>query len=200
MAIKLKPIQTTQKTIETNEHKTDISKSMEHIIQSRKIYIDKKDGFFFLITLFMLLVISLVALSFAHDFSFSKFIKVTKSFNFSNIILILSNLIFSTLSILSVFRYLNLKKKLKEIFNNPILNQNETTKYEIIIYHLGDIYTKNKVVCDEFMASLDNQKINCNEIIQRKNLLSEQDVKDIESIIEHTQLVRAYNFVHNRMI
>ena len=73
-------------------------------------------------------------------------------------------------------------KQLKSTLKKYSLEHKTITRKELIIYSLGDTYINNKVACDNFISSLDNKTIDTKEIIQRKNLLSEQDLKDIESI------------------
>jgi hypothetical protein len=194
MTIKLKSI--IKKDVQSNESKSHVSEVFSQTIDSRKLFIKQKNLKFDIVVLHVLSVYFLfpiiIYLTDFQNLVFSDFILLSSFF-----------LMFVVTFIITTFNYkeyLSIKKQLKLIFNDPLLNNKQITRHEILLYGLGDIYSKNQNLCDTLIASLDNKNIEAKEIIKCPNLFSQKDLQDLESIIQYKNAVKSIASFDNKTI
>lgn len=97
-------------------------------------------------------------------------------------------------------KFLKADKKFKLNFKSVFSSQKQLTRNDLLIYGLDDIYKKNKLACDDFILSLNNHNIDVKEIFERPKLLSQEEIKDIDSIKHYVNLVNSISLISNKKL
>ena len=192
MTIKLKSI--IKQDVQSNEPQPISSTVQEtlHIRELKRTRDSDFSSFFFSFVCFL----SLTAAPLLPNF-----ISALNSFStIKDFVIIFTPLIFLTMCAFLFKGLMHSNKQLKSNLKKYSLDHKTITRKELLIHSLGDTYINNKVACDNFISSLDTKTMDTKEIVQRKNLLSEQDVKDIESINSYIKFLNTNDTIKHRTI